>query len=49
MPMRKTCPVPEVHLLGEIVVAFGNLEVILETTIWQLLADEGDTNRFLMA
>jgi hypothetical protein len=48
MPSRKTCSAPEVHLLGEIVVAFGNLELFLETSLWQLLASEDDRERFLM-
>ena len=48
--MRKTsCPAPEIHLLGEIVAAFGNLELALESTIWELLAPQGDTERFIMA
>lgn len=41
--------VPEVHLLGEIVVAFGNLELFLETSIWHFLASAKDRERFLMA
>lgn len=49
MSLRNTCPAPEVHLLGEIVVAFGNLELFLEVSLWQLLASEDDRERLLMA
>lgn len=34
------CPEPEVHFLGEVVVAFGTLEFALEVSIWQLLKTE---------
>ena len=42
------CNMPEIHLLGEIVVAFGNLELFLEVVIWQLLGVE-EQNRNIMA
>jgi hypothetical protein len=42
------CSAPEVHLLGEIVIAFGNLELVLETSIWHLLKVEDDAEGFLM-
>ncbi len=42
-----TCPAPEVHLLGEVVVAFGTLELSLETSIWQLLRSDDAT--FILA
>jgi len=41
------CPSPEVHFLGEIVIAFGNLELALEASIWQLL--RADSERYRMA
>jgi hypothetical protein len=43
------CPAPEVHSLGEVVVAFGRLEFFLEVSIWQLLAPDESSERFLMA
>jgi len=43
------CPAPEVHLLGEIVVVFGNLEFALEVAIWQLLGSRGRIDHPLMA
>lgn len=46
---NSTCPAPEIHLLGEIVVAFGNLELFLEASLWQLLASDDDRERLLMA
>lgn len=42
------CPAPEVHLLGLVVIWFGNLELFLEGSIWGLLA-QGDDQRFMMA
>jgi hypothetical protein len=42
------CPAPEVHLLGLVVIWFGNLELFLESSIWGLLA-QGDDQRFMMA
>ena len=48
MARHSKCPAPEVHLLGDIVTAFGNLEIFLEGTIWQLLGQE-DQSKFLMA
>lgn len=47
MPSDSNCSAPEVHLLGEIVIAWGNLEYSLEAVIWQLLKAE-DRERFLM-
>lgn len=38
------CPAPEVHALGEAVAAFGNLELFLEITLWQLLGEGGEAN-----
>lgn len=43
------CSAPEVHLLGEIVIAFGNLEMSLEVSIWQLLNFEAGSEQFMMA
>jgi hypothetical protein len=43
------CPAPEIHLLGEVVVWFGNLEWFLEISIWKLLTPEDDEQRVLMA
>jgi len=48
MSSERECSAPEVHLLGEIVVAFGNLELFLEGAILQLLGAD-DHTRFLMA
>jgi hypothetical protein len=42
------CSAPEVHLLGEIVVAFGNLEFFLEATICHLLTADDNQERFQM-
>ena len=42
--MNPQCPAPEVHALGEVVAAFGNLEFFLETTLWQLLGQDGKPN-----
>jgi len=42
------CRMPAIHLLGEIVIAFGNLELFLEAAIWQLLGAE-EQKRNLMA
>jgi hypothetical protein len=42
------CSAPEIHLLGEIVVGFGNLELFLETSIWHLLRREDDLEGFMM-
>ena len=47
MARHSKCPAPEVHLLGDIVTEFGNLEAFLEVAIWQLLGQE-DRSRFLM-
>jgi len=41
------CPAPAVHLLGLVVIWFGNLEISLESSIWGLLAQ--DDQRFMMA
>ena len=35
------CPEPAVHILGEIVMGFGNVELFLETGIWHLLKGRG--------
>jgi hypothetical protein len=48
MPVNHQCPALEVHLLGEIVVAFGNLELFLEAMIWLLIGEDNPT-RHLMA
>jgi hypothetical protein len=37
------CSAPEVHIVGEIVIGFGNLELYLDLGIWQLLS--GSDNR----
>ena len=41
------CSEPEVHLVGEIAMAFANLELFLEGTIWQLLAGDNEQIRHL--
>jgi hypothetical protein len=46
--MTGRCPSPEIHLLGEIIVGFGDLELALEMAIWKLLGDQ-DAERLLMA
>ncbi len=38
---------PEIHLIGEIAVGFGNLELYLELGIWQLLAGDDEQTRKL--
>lgn len=37
-----SCPNPVVHLIGEIAVAFGILELFLELSIWQLIAGKDE-------
>lgn len=44
----KPCRAPEMHALGDIVAAFGNLEFFVEVAIWHLLGAE-DRKRSLMA
>jgi hypothetical protein len=41
------CSAPEVHLIGEIAIGFGNLEFYLEGGIWLLLAGDDDATRRL--
>jgi hypothetical protein len=41
------CSAPHVHLVGEIAIAFGYLELCLEASIWQLLAGD-DQNAMLI-
>lgn len=41
------CSVPEVHLVGEVVIGFGSLEFFLEAGIWQLLAGNDSQARRL--
>ncbi len=56
MAPEAKCHAPEVHLLGEVAALFGNLELFVESSIWNLLAPEGsgkkgsrEWQRFLMA
>lgn len=37
-----TCSQPELHLIGDIVVRFGNLDMFVATAIWKLLGDRRD-------
>lgn len=48
MASSSKCSAPEIHLLGEVVVLFGNLEFFLEISMWQLLALEDNQARFIM-
>jgi hypothetical protein len=41
------CRQPVVHLIGEIAVAFGVLELYLELAIWQMVAENDETKRKL--
>jgi hypothetical protein len=49
LPSDSKCSSPEIHLLGEVVFWFGNLELFLEGSMWHLMVPEEDTGRFLMA
>jgi hypothetical protein len=46
MPSTR-CGTPEIHILGQIVVTFGNLELYLAVSIWQLIAGSHDDSRIL--
>jgi hypothetical protein len=41
------CRQPVVHLIGEIAIAFGILELYLELAIWQMVAENNETKRKL--
>ena len=41
------CSQPEIHLVGEIAVSFGNLEFLLEGGIWKLLCGEDEQTQKL--
>ncbi len=47
MASEVSCSAPEIHLIGEIAVGFGNLEFYLESGIWQLLAGDDEQTRKL--
>jgi hypothetical protein len=49
LPSDSQCPAPEVHLLGLVVIWFGNLEFSLEMSLCQLLTDQDDRESFDMA
>jgi hypothetical protein len=39
---KVSCPKPVVHLIGEIAVTFGILELFLELAIWQMIAGKDE-------
>ncbi|HKH44602.1 MAG TPA: hypothetical protein VKM72_08055 [Thermoanaerobaculia bacterium] len=44
---KDNCLAPEVHLLGEVVVAFGNLEFFIEVAIWKLLHPKDEPEQLM--
>jgi hypothetical protein len=44
---KALCRQPVVHLIGEIAIAFGVLELYLELAIWQMVAENNETKRKL--
>ena len=49
LPSDSKCPAPEVHLLGLVVIWFGNLEFFLELSLCHLLTIQDNQERFVMA